>query len=112
MSKYSVSITADTTGTFVCNVVKKRGMPDYNYTIEGYGTFGSGTLAWFVSPDNGTTLIAMTDLTDVALSMTTNKMYKGSLNTGSKNTDRQSIWVKMTGSTAPSVTAAVYDNNG
>ncbi len=113
MAKYSVSITADTTGTFVCNVVKKRSQPDFGYTIMAYGSgFGGGTVAWFVSPDAGTTLIAMTDWTDTAVSMTANKMFKGSLDTGSHNTDKLSIYVKMTGSTTPSVTAAVYDNNG
>lgn len=114
MAKYSVSITADTTGTFVCNVKKKRGLHSYKYTIMAYGsTFGSGTVAWFVSPDSGTTLIAMTDLTDTALTMTANKMFDGELGgVSSHNNDVLSIYVKMTGSTSPSVTAVVYDNNG
>ena len=113
MAKYSVSITADTTGTKVCNVKKKRGLPRYEYTIMAYGsTFGAGTVSWFISPDNGTTLIAMTDLADAAITMTANKMFDGGLAASSHNDDVLSIWVKMTGSTNPTVTAVVYDNNG
>lgn len=113
MAKYSTLITADTTGAFICNVKKKREMPRYEYTIMAYGSsFGGGTVTWYVSPDNGTTLIAMTDLTDAAISMTSNKMFDGSLGTSSHNNDVLSIYVKMTGSTSPNVTAIVLDNNG
>ncbi len=114
MAKYTKAITADTTGVYVCNVKKKRDQPSYKYTIMGYGSsFGGGTLAWFISPDSGTTLIAMTDLTDTALTMTTNKMFDGELGGVSSNiNDVLQIWVKMTGSTNPVVTAVVYDNNG
>lgn len=112
MAKYTINLAATTTGAKVCNVKKKRDMPLFYYTIMGYGAFGGGTLAWFVSPDNGTTLIPMTDLTDTAVSMTTNKMYDGSLCASSHNTDTLSIWVTLSVATSPSLTASVYDNNG
>jgi hypothetical protein len=113
MAKYTKTISADTTGTFICNCKKKRDQPSFKYTILGYGTWGSGTLTWYVSPDAGTTLIAMTDLTDAALSMTANKFFDGELGgVSSSINDVLSIWVKMSGSSSPSVIAAVYDNNG
>lgn len=114
MSKFSVNLTANTggNGTFVCHCKKKRDNPSYKYTIMAYGTFGSGTLTWYVSPDQGATVIAMTDLTDTALSMTSNKMFDGELGgVSSKNSDVLSIYVQLSGSTSPSITAAVYDNN-
>jgi hypothetical protein len=116
-------------GTFICTVRKKRDLQLYNYTIMGYGTFGSGTLAWFISPDQGTTQIAMTDLTDTAITMTTNKAFNGQMaaasgmtgpaagttvaNPNSLSTNNVlQIWAQLTGTTSTTqLTAAVYDNN-
>lgn len=111
MAKYAKVVTTNNT-FFVCNVKKKRLQPRFDYTIMAYGTFGGGTVTWYVSPDQGTTLIAMTDLTDTAVSMTTNKMYDGSLCASSHNDDVLSIYAILSGSTSPSITIALYDNNG
>ena len=113
MAKYSVVLAANTTGTgtYVCKVHKKRDLPVWYATLMGAGTFGGGTLTWYVSPDNGTTVIAMTDITDAPISMTSNKMFNTSLGTGSHNNDLVSIYVQLTGATSPAITAAVYDNN-
>lgn len=113
MAKYSLTLNASTTspGVALCNIVKKRDMPQWYYTVMGYGTYGGGTLTWYVSPDKGTTVIPMTDLTDTALSMTQNKMFDGSLCASSNNTDRLQMWVQLTGATTPSLTVSVYCND-
>jgi hypothetical protein len=114
---------------YICTVRKKRDMPLYNYSIMGYGTYGSATLAWYISPDQGTTTIAMTDLTDTAITMTANKAFNGAMAAASGMTgpaagttaanpksvsthNELQIWAKVTASTSTTqVTAVVYDNN-
>ena len=137
--KYAVSFTANNAGgaslgastsaSYISTVRKKRDMPIYNYTIMGYGTYGSATLAWFISPDQGTTLIPMTDLTDAAITMTANKVFNGAMAAASgmtgpaggtlaanpksvsTNNDLQ-IWATVaSGTSTTALTAVVYDNN-
>lgn len=113
MAKHTVALAANTGagGVKICNVVRNRNLQEWRGLLMAYGTFGSGTVAWYISPDNGTTLIAMTDLTDAAITMTTAKAYDSSLTTGSKNTDKISIWVVLSGATSPALNIVVYDNN-
>jgi hypothetical protein len=115
MAKYSVTLSANTAGTFVCNVRKKRDLAEWRGLLMAYGgggsNFGSGTVAWNISPNGGATLIPMTDLVDTAITMTTNKAYDASLTTGSNNDDMLSIYVALTGSTTPTIVCSVYDNN-
>jgi hypothetical protein len=109
--KNSVTLSANVSAQLVCNVVKKRDLPQYLYTIWADGSFGSGTLTWYASRNSGVTLVPLTDLTDTAVTMTTAKMYNGALNTGSNNTDRLGIYVALTSASNPNITAIVYDNN-
>lgn len=111
MAKYTATITGNTAGTRICTVKKQRGLAEWRALLMAYGTFGGGTVAWNVSPDNGTTLVAMTDLIDTVITMTSNKMYNSSLTTGANNSDLISIWVVVTGSTTPSITVTAYDNS-
>jgi hypothetical protein len=111
MARGLVNFTASASNQLLITVNKKRDMPLYYYTIMGYGTFGAGTLAWFVSPDRGTTFIAMTDLTDTAVTMTSNKMFNGALcSTGVRSTQLQ-IYVTLSGATSPNVNALIIDNS-
>lgn len=111
--KQVITLSANTTGngTYVGTVTKKRDYHKWEATIFAYGTWGTGTLTWYWSPDGGTTVIAFTDLTDAALSMTTNKSYEVGLCTGSHNSDKIQIYVQLTGATSPSLTVGYYDNN-
>lgn len=84
------------------------------YITTGSGqTFGSGTLALYLSPDGGTTLIPMTSSAGgSALSFTANGMAVFTSGHPSHNTDPLTVWGKVTGATAPNFNVAVYDNNG
>lgn len=111
MAKYVATITADTTSLYVCDIKKSREYWCWFATLVAYGTFGSGTVAWFYSLDQGTTLIPLNDLTGVAITQTANGGVNAQFGVGGTNSDNPRIYVKMTGSTSPSVTVAVLDNN-
>lgn len=113
MAQHAINLIANTggNGVMVCNVVKKRDLPQFLYTIWGEGTYGGGVLSWYASRNNGVSVVPLTDLTDTAITMTTNKLFNGALNTGSHNNDHISIWVQLSGATSPNLNAYVYDNN-
>lgn len=111
MAKYTINLSANTTGMYVCHVKKPHTLLKWEASLTGYGTYGGGTLAWFMTPDAGATLIALTDLVDTAVSMTTNKVYNAALCTGAKNNDQLQIWVTLSGATTPSLTVTAYDNH-
>jgi hypothetical protein len=110
MAKYTATFAADGTA-FICNVVKPRNLPMWQATIFVYGTFGAGTIAWQWSPDGGTTKLALKDFSGTALTTTTNDSLPVQLGTGDKNSDRVKLYAVLTGSTAPSLTVGVFDNN-
>lgn len=111
MAKYTTTLTGDTAGAFICAVRKQRGLDFWRALLTAYGEFDSGTLSWYLSPDNGVTLIPMTDSDDTELVMTANKAVNCSLTTGSHNDDLITVWVELAGSTAPSIVVTAYDNS-
>lgn len=113
MAKYTTTLAADSTGKYVCNIHKAREYWCWFASLVAYGTWGSGTLTWYFSPNNGTTLIPIKDLTDTAVSQTADggvNVQFGVANKLTGTSDEPQIWVKLTGSTNPSLTIAVYDN--
>lgn len=110
MSKHVITLTGNTTGTFVCNLIKPRDYYCWFATIVAQGTFGGGTVAWFFSIDQGTTLLPINDLTGVAITQTSNGGVNATFGSGSANGDAPQIYVKLTGATSPSITVAVLDN--
>lgn len=111
MAKFTTTLAADSTGKYVCDVKKSRSYPVWMATIGAQGTWGSGTLTWWFSIDQGTTLIAIKDVTDTAVSQTANGGVNVELGVGGTNSDNPQIWVKLAGSTTPSLTIFVFDNN-
>lgn len=109
--KASVLITANTTGTKIGNIVRPRELDFWAALMFAYGTWGSGTLSWYWSPDNGTTLMFFKDLLGGIQTSTANDSFNTTLQTGKNNTDRISAWVALSGATTPSLTVGFYDAN-
>lgn len=91
-------------------VHRRRGGYDYLATILVYGTWGSGTITYYLSPNGGTTKIAMKDLSGTTITSTADDNVNVQLGTGHTNTDDLSIWATLAGATNPSLTLKLYDN--
>jgi len=111
MAKYTATLTTAAADTFICNVNKKRDFYTWQATFFAWGTFGSGTVNWLISPDGGTTKIAMKDASGTAYTSTTNDDFTANLGGGSTNSDCIKVYATLTGSTGATVNLAVFDNN-
>ena len=91
---------------------KAREHTQYVSLLLAYGTWGGGTLAFFLSPDNGTTKIPLTQTPGgTGISLTANGMAVITLGTPNTNTDQLQLWATLSGATNPSITVKNYDNN-
>lgn len=111
MTKYVGTLASNTT-VYICDINKKRDLTTWNAGVMVYGSFGGGTVGLFISPDGGTTKIAMYDASGVAITSTANDDYTICFGGGATNSDAPKLYATMSGATAPSVTVAIYDNNG
>jgi len=112
MSKYSVTITADG-DTFICDVNKKRDLVQWFAFVNVYGSsFGGGTVTLKISTNGGTTKVAMMDASGSPITSTAADNYTINVAGGCKNDDAPKIYASMSGSTNPSVTLDLLDNNG
>lgn len=109
MTKNITSIVANGT-VLLGNVAKNRDYYEWKATFFAYGTFGSGTVAYFWSPD-GTTMLPIKDMGGIAVSSAANDSFNVNQCTGSKNTDRISIYATLSGATSPNLSVGYYDNN-
>ena len=112
MTDSTFILTANTTGSGI-EVASPNGLrkASYIFTLFTTGTFGGGTVAYFASPDNGTTLIPLKVAAVTAYTVTAND-YLNFPDFGASNnlTTKLSIWAQLTGATTPSVTISVFDN--
>lgn len=111
MGKTVITLNANASNQYVGTVIKKRDFYTWQGLHFAYGTWGGGTLAWYWSPDNGTTFLAMKDLTGTAITETSNDSFTSNFCTGSKNADKITIYVTLSGATSPNLTVGFYDNN-
>lgn len=115
MSKQIVNIVANTgaNGVFIGNVTRQN-KDVYNFfaSLCAWGTWGGGTITFYISPDGGTTLIQILDNAYNAVSYTANSFANAiPLGNSSHNNDRLSIWAVLTGATSPNLNVGYYDNN-
>lgn len=110
--KYTTTFAADASLTYVCTVERRKSdANDYFANVFVYGTFGSGTVTLFVSPDGGTTKIPLKDAqSGTAISTAAAAMFSIRLGNGTKLTDAPIIYATLTGSTNPALTVALFDN--
>jgi hypothetical protein len=107
------SFTANNQSTQICEIKKtRREASFYINTILAYGTFGSGSLAFYVSPDGGTTKIPLTNSPGgTGIALTANGMIGNQFGHSSSNTQTMTMWATLTGATSPSLIVLVDDNN-
>lgn len=91
-------------------VHRRRDAPNFVATILAYGTWSSGTIAYSLSPDGGTTKVPLKDLTGSAITSSADDSVNVQLGNGSTNSDEISIWGTLSGSSSPSITISFYDN--
>lgn len=110
MAKYTATITADG-DTFICNVNKKRDFEAWRATFIASGTWGSGTITWKISPNGGTTKVPLKDSSGASITSNADDNFDVTLGAGGTNSDCPKIYATMAGSTNPSVSVVVFDNN-
>lgn len=113
MAKNVITMTiSNTSGALIGNVVRNRNHRTWFGMLAAWGTFGGGAVTFFISPDNGTTLIPIVDAAYSAVSYSANSMANTlDLATGSHNNDHLQIYAKLTGATNPNLIVGFYDNN-
>lgn len=112
MAKYTLTFAADASLSKVCTVNRRNMAQEWFANSFVYGTFGGGTVTLFVSPDGGTTKIALKDaISGTAISVaTTAAMNSIRLGNGGTNSDALIIYATLAGSTNPAMTVAIFDN--
>ena len=76
MSKYTASLSAQNTNTYLFTVHKPRNGSDCcTFTVGVYGTFGTGTATINLSPDDGVTLLPLAPINGSSPSITAAGAY-------------------------------------
>jgi hypothetical protein len=112
MARYSITMGADASLTYVCDVHKVREHNDWQATAFVYGTFGSGTVTLHVSPDGGTTKVPLLNTAGTAISIATAGAMVRTQLAGNESFNGQAmkIYATLSGSTAPALNVVIYDN--
>lgn len=111
MTKYVVNITSNA-DFYIADVNKKRDFYEWFGTFISYGAWGGGTITYKISPDGGTTKIALQDASGTSITSTADDNFTVNLANGSRNSDAPKLYASMAGATTPNVNVVLYDNNG
>lgn len=110
MAKYSISLTTAAPTLKVCDIVRRRESDEWFATAVASGTFGSGTVAFQISFDGGTTKAPLNqDGTATAASLAALGAVNLRTGNSSSNTPPQ-LWATLSGSTGATVAVNVFDN--
>lgn len=110
MARYSQNITED--GTYLLATVNKPHNADFWVaTFAAYGTWGSGTITWQFSPDGGSTLLTMKDLSGTNMTSSDDDNFNVNLGDGSTNSDAIKVYATMAGSSGANVNVVIFDNH-
>lgn len=109
--KYTATFSADAANSQLCMVYKPRELDSFYATVVISGGFGGGTLTLLISPDGGTTKVALSDASGTAISKTTAGTVNIRLGIGGTLTDAPIIYATLVGSTTPTLTVTLFDNN-
>jgi hypothetical protein len=111
MAKYTTTFAADASLQKICILGRRNDANELFANAFTYGTFGSGTVTLFVSPDGGTTKIALKDaISGTAISNAAAAMNTIRLANGGTNSDNLILYATLAGSTNPALTVAIFDN--
>ena len=83
----------------------------YYATVDANGTWGGGTITWTISYDGGTTFSPVKDLTGVSVTSSANDNFPIELGRKGYPQTVPQLCATMAGSTTPSVTVRLMDNN-
>ncbi len=109
--RFTAILTSDTF-TKICDIMRRRGdANNWTATAFVYGTFGGGTAALQLSPDNGTTRFTARAWTGSTMSTTAAQVYSFQpQGNGTEIDEFITLYGSLTGSTGASVTFEVFDN--
>ena len=111
MALFTEVLSANNQSSYVCDVDRRRAASYYLATILVYGTFSSGTVELYISPDKGTTKIPITASPGgPPVTFTANGMVLVNFGNITTSGPALQIFAGITGAGTPSVTVAVYDN--
>lgn len=111
MARNSMTFAADASLTKIMTVKIPGTATEWFANAYIYGTFGSGTVTLFASPDGGTTKVALKDaISGTAITTAAAAMFTLRLGSGSTNTDNIILYATLAGSTNPALTVAIMDN--
>jgi hypothetical protein len=105
--------SANNQSSQLCQIrLTRREAAFYVNTIYASGAWSGGSLAFFVSPDGGVTLIPLTSTPGgTGIALTANGMIGSQFGHPSNNTQTSTLWATITGASTPNVTVLVDDNN-
>jgi len=104
------TFTAD--GTKCLEAYTNVGYNDiYFATVSAKGTWGSGTITWKMSYDKGATYEPIKDLVGTSELSTADDSFNVPLGKAGSSQDNPYICAVLSGSTNPSITFRVMDNN-
>ncbi len=105
--------SANNQSSQICEIKKtRRESSFYINTILAYGTWSSGTLSFYISPDGGTTKVALTSTPGgTGITLTANGMIGNQFGHSSSNNQSLTMWATLTGASSPSLIVIVDDNN-
>lgn len=109
------TLVANSAPLKAAEAIKAQGTTNYAATIYVNGTFDNGTVALYVSIDNGLTLIALKDSNGDPVTATTAEAFYITLGGGigtrqDGNQVSEQIWAQITGAGSPSVKVQVNSN--
>lgn len=114
MSQFNVVLAANVgSKTLLRKATKPRHAEAYGATIMASGTFGGGTLSFFMSPDGGTTFIALQDSSGNNTALTAAGDFNVVLFVGNSLREKGiGIYYTLSGATSPNISLSITDNKG
>lgn len=109
MANFRTTITTNST-TAICTITKPRALTEWFATLNAFGTFGGGTLAYSISTDGGTTKVPMKDMSGTLYTTTANDAVNVATGVSNHNGFDPIIYAVLSGATTPSITVDVLDN--
>lgn len=109
---YTTRLTTQNTNVYVCNIVRRRNeCNDWFATCTASGTFGTGTVTFSISFDNGATLIPLTqDGTNSPATLTAAGAVNVRCGDSNNNNNQPKLYASIATATTPALDIIVADN--
>lgn len=112
MAIYTATLSAQNTNVYVCDIERPRAFPSWFANACASGTFGTGTVTFYISFDSGVTLLPLNmDGTNATAAHTTAACLN--LRVGGEVTKLSSpakLYAGIGAATNPSIAITVFDN--